>query len=110
MPDPATCRPSRPVPVIAFAGDKDTTNPIEGGGAGYWQYTMHAAEQRWAQLNGCTAAPTTQWVATGVYEERYSGCRDGADVTGRITVGGTHTWLADNEAMWTFLSDHRRQN
>lgn len=109
-PDPATCRPSRPVPVIAFAGDKDTTNPIEGGGAGYWQYTMHAAEQRWAQLNGCTTAPTTQWVATGVYEERYSGCRDGADVAGRITVGGTHTWLADNEAMWAFLSDHRRQN
>ncbi|MFT4077108.1 MAG: PHB depolymerase family esterase [Asticcacaulis sp.] len=107
-PDPATCQPSRPVPVIAFAGDKDTTNPIEGGGAGYWQYTMHAAEQRWAQLNGCTGAPTSQWVAAGVYEERYSGCREGADVAGRITVGGTHTWLADNEAMWAFLSQHRR--
>ncbi|MCR6660405.1 MAG: polyhydroxybutyrate depolymerase [Asticcacaulis sp.] len=89
-PDPATCKPSRPMPVIAFAGDKDTTNPIEGGGAGYWQYTMHVAEQRWAQLNGCTEAPTTQWVAMGVYEERYTGCRDGADVAGRITVGGTH--------------------
>lgn len=107
-PDPATCRPSRPVPVIAFAGDKDTTNPIEGGGAGYWQYTMHAAEQRWAQLNGCTAAPTSQWVAAGVYEERYTGCRESVDVAGRITVGGTHRWLADNEAMWAFLSQHRR--
>jgi polyhydroxybutyrate depolymerase len=107
-PDPATCRPSRPMPVIAFAGDKDTTNPIEGGGAGYWQYTMHAAEQRWAQLNGCTLAPTTQWVATGVYEERYSGCRGHADVAGRITVGGTHRWVVDNEAMWAFLSRYRR--
>jgi polyhydroxybutyrate depolymerase len=97
------------MPVIAFAGDKDTTNPIEGGGAGYWQYTMHAAEQRWAQLNGCTAAPTTQWVATGVYEERYSGCRGDADVAGRITVGGRHQWVVDNEAMWAFLSRYRRQ-
>jgi polyhydroxybutyrate depolymerase len=107
-PDPATCQPSHPMPVIAFAGDKDTVNPIEGGGAGYWQYTMHAAEQRWAQLNACTTAPVTQWVANGVYEERYSGCQNEADVVGRITVGGTHTWVADNEAMWAFLKNHRR--
>ncbi len=109
-PDPATCQPSRPMPVIAFAGDKDTTNPIEGGGAGYWQYTMHAAEQRWAQLNGCTQAPTTQWVATGVYEERYSGCRGDADVAGRITVGGKHQWVVDNDAMWAFLSRYHLQD
>lgn len=107
-PDPETCQPSKPLPVIAFAGDKDTTNPIEGGGAGYWQYTMHAAEQRWAQINDCKAAPVTQWVAPGVYEERYSGCRDGADVAGRITVGGGHTWVADNDAMWRFFSGFRR--
>lgn len=107
-PDPATCRPSRPMPVIAFAGDKDTTNPIEGGGKGYWQYTMHAAEQRWAQLNACTAPPTTLWVATGIYEERYTGCAGGADVVGRITVGGVHTWLADNDAMWAFLARFQR--
>lgn len=109
-PDPATCKPSRPMPVIAFAGDKDATNPIEGGGAGYWQYTMHAAEQRWAQLNVCTAPPTTQWVATGVYEERYTGCKGDADVAGRITVGGKHQWVVDNEAMWAFLSRYHRQD
>ena len=109
-PDPATCQPSRPMPVIAFAGDKDTTNPIEGGGAGYWQYTMHAAEQRWAQLNACTVPPTTEWVATGVYEERYTGCQGDADVAGRITVGGKHAWVVDNEAMWAFLSRYRRQD
>ena len=107
-PDPATCRPSRPLPVIAFAGDADTTNPIQGGGAKYWAYTMHAAEQRWAALNGCTAAPTTRWVAPKVYEERYAGCRNGADVAGRITVGGGHSWVVDNDALWAFLSRHRR--
>lgn len=108
-PDPATCQPSQPMPVMAFAGDHDTVNPIQGGGAGYWQYTMHAAEQRWAQLNACQAPPTTTWVAQGVYEERYSGCRNGADVAGRITVGGKHEWVVDNEAMWAFLSRYRRQ-
>src|SRR3546814_4525965 len=87
------------MPVIAFAGDADKTNPIQGGGAGYWHYTMHAAEQRWAALNGCTAAPTTRWVADGVYEERYTGCRTGADVAARITVGGGHAWVVDNDAM-----------
>ena len=107
-PDPQTCKPSRPMPVMAFAGDKDTTNPIQGGGAGYWQYTMHAAEQRWAELNGCKGPPATSWVADGVYEERYTGCRGDADVVGRITVGGTHAWVVDNEALWAFLSKYHR--
>ncbi len=109
-PDPATCKPSRPMPVMAFAGDADTTNPIQGGGAGYWSYTMHAAEQRWAQLNRCTAAPVSLWVADGIYEERYSGCDGAADVAGRITVGGGHSWVADNDALWAFVSQYRREH
>lgn len=107
-PDPATCAPTLPVPVIAFAGDKDSINPIQGGGAGYWRYTMHAAEQRWAALNSCQTAPTTVWVSPGVYEERYAGCRDGSEVVGRITVGGVHDWVADNDALWAFVSRYRR--
>ncbi|WNO54174.1 alpha/beta hydrolase family esterase [Stakelama saccharophila] len=107
-PDPATCRPDEPMPVMAFAGDEDETNPIAGGGAGYWQYSMHAAEQRWAQLNHCAAAPSTRWVRAGVYEERYTDCRGDADVIGRISVGKGHSWVADNEAMWAFFSAYRR--
>lgn len=64
---------------------------------------------RWAQLNRCTAAPSSVWVAEGVYEERYSGCADGADVAGRITVGGGHSWVADNDALWAFVSQFRRE-
>jgi len=107
-PDPASCRPSLPMPVIAFAGDADTTNPIQGGGAPYWSYTMHAAEQRWAQLNGCAGLRPTVWVAAQVYEEGYTDCRDGADVIGRITRDGGHSWVADNEAMWTFFAARSR--
>jgi polyhydroxybutyrate depolymerase len=108
-PDPDTCRPSHPMPILAFAGDADTTNPIDGAGAGYWQYSMHVAEQRWAVLDHCTEAPATHWVEPGIYEEGYTDCAGGSAVLGRITVGGTHHWLADNDAMWAFLSRFRRQ-
>jgi polyhydroxybutyrate depolymerase len=107
-PNPATCRPSRPITIIAFAGDADGTNPVQGGGAGYWQYGMHAAEQRWAQLNGCIGQPTTRWVTPRVYEERYGDCRQGTEVIARVTTGAGHEWTADNEALWQLLSAHRR--
>lgn len=107
-PDPATCRPSRPVPVIAFAGDHDTTNPMEGGGRPYWQYPMQAAMTRWAELDGCAGPMTTRDVTAAVYEQRYAPCRDRAEVVARITRGGTHDWVVDNEALWAFLSSHSR--
>lgn len=108
-PDPRTCRASRPMPVMAFAGAADTTNPITGGGAGYWSYTMHEAERRWAQLNRCRTPAPTVWVADGVYEERYTDCAANTEVIGRITVEGGHSWVADNDAMWAFFSRYRRE-
>ncbi len=107
-PDPATCRPARPVPVITFAGDQDTTNPIAGGGAPYWQYPMRQALERWATINGCARARETFRISSHVYEERYSGCRAQAEVVAQVTEGGGHEWLADNEVMWAFLSRHPR--
>lgn len=107
-PDPESCAPSTPMPVIAFAGDADPTNPTQGGGAPYWSYPMHAALQRWAQLNGCGGPSPTVWTASGVYEERYATCTDGAQVVARMTVGGGHSWLADEEAMWAFFAGHAR--
>lgn len=108
-PDPTTCTPSRPMPVMAFAGDADTVNPIQGGGAGYWSYTMHAAEQRWAQINGCAAVRPTRWLSASVYEEGYTACRDDADVVAHITRDGGHSWVADNEAMWAFFKERSRR-
>jgi polyhydroxybutyrate depolymerase len=107
-PDPATCRPSRPVPVLAFAGDKDTTNPIEGGGSPYWQYPMSAALSRWAALDGCRGGPLATRVSKSRTEQRYTRCRGHAEVTGDILAGAGHVWTADNEAMWAFFARHRR--
>lgn len=108
VPDPATCRPSRPMPVIAFAGDADGTNPIQGGGAGYWQYTMATALGRWADLDLCRTGPTQRDLDAKLYEVRYANCRAGAEVIGRITRGAGHVWAADNDAMWAFFARHRR--
>jgi polyhydroxybutyrate depolymerase len=106
--DPTTCRPAAPLPILTFAGDADTTNPSAGGGAPYWQYGQDAALQRWAVLNGCTRPYARELTAT-VYEQGYASCRDGATLAARVTRGGQHSWaVADNEALWAFLSQHRR--
>lgn len=106
--DPQTCRPDQPIPVLAFAGLKDNTNPLAGGQGMRWGYSMHAAEQRWAQLNRCTAAPVTRWIARDIYEERYGACAEGAEVAAHIDVNSGHSWVVDNEAMWAFFERHRR--
>lgn len=106
-PDPATCRPDRPVPVIAFAGDRDTTNPIAGGGAAYWRYSQAAALGRWAEINRCRASSGRR-VDARTYEQRYDRCAGRAEVAARVTVGGGHSWVADNEALWAFVSRYRR--
>lgn len=108
-PDPATCHPARPMPVMAFAGSADTTNPIAGGGASYWQYSMHAAEARWAAIDGCRKPLATRTLSATVSEEIYRGCRAHAEVIGRVTLGAGHVWVADNEAMWAFFARYRRR-
>jgi polyhydroxybutyrate depolymerase len=108
VPDPATCAPSRPMPVIAFAGDADTTNPIQGGGARYWQYTMAMALARWADLDRCRTGPEHRELGGPLYEVRYADCRGRAEVAGRITRGAGHVWAVDNDAMWTFFARYRR--
>ncbi|WP_184059783.1 alpha/beta hydrolase family esterase [Sphingomonas aerophila] len=106
--DPMTCRPRVPLPILTFAGDADTTNPISGGGASYWQYGQAIALQRWAVLNRCSA-PYARNLSATVYEQGYVGCQGGATVAARVTRGGQHSWsVVDNEAMWAFLSRHLR--
>jgi polyhydroxybutyrate depolymerase len=108
-PDPATCRPSRPMPILTFAGDADTTNPITGGGSAYWQYSMRTAVARWAALNGCRVQLRLRTIdAKRGYEEGFTKCHEGADVRSRVTIGGKHDWVVDNEGMWAFFAAHRK--
>ncbi len=108
-PDLMSCRPTTPVPVIAFSGGADTTNPIDGGGAKYWQYGLLAAERRWADIDGCQGFAETEPSRSGRTKRRYLGCRPGADVVSYVTKNGTHKWdVADTRLMWRFMSAHSR--
>lgn len=120
VPDPATCTPDRPLPVITFAGTADPVNPYLGGGAPYWRYGVLAAQERWAQLNGCEQGPTTTAVTENVDRVSYGACRADAQVDLYVVDGGGHTWpggnpdafpgagvvtqeISANELMWAFF-------
>lgn len=112
---PSPCNSARPVPVIAFHGTGDTTNPYNGGGPPYWTESVPSAEQHWGAHNGCATTPTGSAVATGVALTAYTGCTAGADVELFTTEGAGHIWPGapgQNDAidatsvMWSFFSAH----
>lgn len=90
-PDPATCAPSRAVPVITFNGTTDPVNPFTGGGAPYWGYGAIAASDRWAEINGCRTTKTTN-VTQSVSLTTHQGCSKNAVVQQYVIDGGGHTW------------------
>ncbi|WP_369213805.1 extracellular catalytic domain type 1 short-chain-length polyhydroxyalkanoate depolymerase [Streptomyces flavofungini] len=123
-PATASCRPPRPVPVAAFHGEQDHTNPYGGGGSPAWRYSVPAAQRRWAELNGCSLAPRTEPLTPHVRRVTYGGCRGGADVVLHDITDGGHTWpgspeesagnghtnreISANTSMWAFFQRHTR--
>src|SRR3954465_4284484 len=92
-PDPATCNPSRPLPVIAVHGTKDATNPYDGGGQPDWQYTVPQAVARWAELLGCRPQETVTSFSPNVDQISHSGCRGYSSITLYRVNGGQHVWF-----------------
>lgn len=121
VPDPSTCAPASPVPVVAFAGTADPVNPFTGGGAPYWGYSVPAALQRWAELNRCKRGPLTEQVTEHVSLVAYAACHANADTQLYVVEGGGHTWpgadatdfppalgtvtqeISANQIMWNFF-------
>lgn len=118
VPDPASCRPGVPVPVIAFHGKQDATNPYDGGGTDLWQYSVPVAQQRWAAIDGCGTGPVSTQVSTHVTRTTY------CDVQLYTVADGGHTWpgspqakpengnttheIDANTLMWRFFAAHTR--
>ena len=114
---PKGCKPSRPVPVVAFHGTADGFVSYTGGlgtdalnlpapdGSGKKLGdtgglpkeasngpTVPQVTKAWAKRNGCSTTAKRTKVSSDVTRFAYSGCRGGADVQlYRITDGG-HTW------------------
>ncbi|MFF8021769.1 alpha/beta hydrolase family esterase [Streptomyces sp. NPDC007896] len=91
-PDPEGGVPSRPVPVLAFHGQEDMVNPYAGGGPAYWQYSVPAAFDRWAELDGCRIGPQGTRLTEHVTLRTYRACRRGTDVSMYVIADGGHTW------------------
>ncbi len=114
--DPAGCRPSRPVPVVAFHGTADPFVPYLGGiGPASLKLAAPDGSQRtlgqvlgknaakvkgptipgnaaaWARRNGCAPTPSERKVASDVTLIAYS-CPRGNEVELYRVTGGGHAW------------------
>jgi polyhydroxybutyrate depolymerase len=114
---PSPCDGMGRVPVIAFHGTADTTNPYDGNGQAYWTYSVPSAAQQWAAQDQCDPTPATTQAAAGVQLTAYSGCAGGAAVELYTIEGGGHEWpgapgqtaaIDANSVMWTFFAAHPR--
>ncbi|MGV1825698.1 alpha/beta hydrolase family esterase [Agrobacterium vitis] len=93
LPDPQSCRPGRPVSIIAFWGLKDNTNPYAGGGRPYWQYGGEAALNRWAELDGCQGERKIV-KGTKISSAEFERCKGGARILSYTIADQTHDWPA----------------
>jgi polyhydroxybutyrate depolymerase len=88
-----TCRPARPVSVIAIHGTADTNMPYEGGkgptspNPEMVQPSVETVDARWRELFAC-AAPTVE--RTPPLTKTSATCRGGAEVVLYKVDGGLH--------------------
>jgi len=127
QPDGDSCRPEKPVSIIAFWGLKDNTNPFAGGGSAYWQYSGETALKRWADLDGCKGDMRSE-SGDVISSMAFDNCKGGARVLSYTIANNTHAWpsssvlfsLAKNEnqiggevdaaaRMWNFFESGKGQ-
>ncbi|MCZ7938987.1 MULTISPECIES: alpha/beta hydrolase family esterase [Agrobacterium] len=90
-PDAASCKPARPMSIIAFAGLKDPANPYQGGGKSYWQYGGETALKRWAEMDGCKGAAKSK-VGESFTVNSYDVCKAGARIQSYVIENWDHAW------------------
>ena len=107
--DDTNCTPSNEMPVMAFSGGADRTNPNAGGEGARWGYSLDTAVQRWATINRCGPALPRYHRAADITVDAHAGCGAQSEVVSVVDTDGGHNWaVADNDAMWAFFSRHRR--
>ncbi len=89
------CRPSRPVPMIAFHGTGDTVVPYHGGPSASFNLPFPAVPdwiQERASQNGCDEQPV-ELPASGIVSGiSYTHCDQNAEVVFYTIPGGGHAW------------------
>ena len=119
---PGPCPQARPMPILAFHGTADDTNPYDGGGRPYWGTGVEPAVAGWAEHNHCPAR-SERALGPGVTEIRYGGAGCGADVALVRLDGFGHSWperigagdaaggssgadTTANQTLWSFFVRH----
>ncbi|KQT31302.1 hypothetical protein ASG29_15175 [Sphingomonas sp. Leaf412] len=83
----AACRPSRPIPVVAFHGTSDVLVQYYGG---LLFQSAPRSRDAWGQVDGCTGTPVVTPLRLGSRSEIFTNCRGGVR-TGLVTIlGGGH--------------------
>jgi polyhydroxybutyrate depolymerase len=95
-PDDQTCEPHRAISILTFHGVHDPTNPFDGDGTSRWGYSVPAALERWARLEGCQTS-SSEKVSTHVTKVSWLRCRDAAELIlyrteAPVEHGGGHIW------------------
>ncbi len=108
------CRPSRPVSVFSYRGQRDLIVPYNGGRStpptSYRLDPIHflGAEgtlNTWGQLNGCPLSPRN----LGNNCQGWTNCSQGTEaVLCTARLGGHSAWDANQS--WNFLKNHRLPN
>lgn len=111
---PGPCDEARGMPVLAFHGTGDLTNPYAGGGQPYWGTGVESAIDGWGQHNGC-GPRRERPVAPSVDELAYGGAGCADVILYRIDGFG-HTWPGAiypdredggaNDLLWAFFESH----
>jgi polyhydroxybutyrate depolymerase len=120
---PGPCAQARPMPILAFHGTADETNPYDGGGRPYWGTGVEPAVAGWAEHNHCPTR-SERPLAPGVTEISYAGAGCGADVAlvrldgfghswpdrigagGDVTGPGSGADTTANQTLWSFFQRH----
>jgi polyhydroxybutyrate depolymerase len=89
---PSPCNSQRLVPVVAFHGTADTTNPYDGGGPAYWTDSVPSAAKQWSVHNGCGDTPVTSQPVPSVTLTAYPGCSHSAAIELYTIEGAGHEW------------------
>jgi len=105
--------PSRGIPVLFSAGDRDPITPVGGArialpeGRFLVKESQRALVDRWRTLDGCPAAHTIP-APSDVLIEVSGPCRDGSEVRYILMHGVDHRWPTDKpiditQASWDFF-------
>lgn len=101
---PEGCKPSRPVPYIAYHGTDDMVVPFDGDGESvllgadsdpalqvFFEQVMPEEFLEFAADAGCDPSPSVSTI-DDVIRYDYSGCLDDTPMTFFEVTGGGHTW------------------